>query len=37
MNKWIYRVALGLLITAIVVYLLLNKSNEKISFMYADF
>lgn len=37
MNKWVYRILFAVLIAAIVVYLLMDKSTEKISFMYADF
>jgi hypothetical protein len=37
MNKWIYRIILGILIAVIIAYILMDKDTEKISFMYADF
>lgn len=37
MNKWVYRITFALILAAIVVYMLMDKDTEKISFMYADF
>lgn len=37
MNKWLIRISFGIVIAAVVLYMLMNKETEQISFMYADF
>ena len=37
MNRWIVRISLALVIAAVILYMLMNKETEQISFMYADF
>ena len=37
MNRWTIRILFALIVAAIVIYVLMDKGTEKISFMYADF
>jgi hypothetical protein len=37
MNKWLMRISFALAIAAVILYMLMNKETEQISFMYADF
>lgn len=37
MNKWILRISFALVIAAVILYMIMNKETEQISFMYADF
>lgn len=37
MSKWLIRISFALVIAAVILYMLMNKETEQISFMYADF
>ncbi len=37
MNKWMIRISFGLVIAAVILFMIMNKETEQISFMYADF
>lgn len=37
MKKWIIRILIAAILASAVVYYLMDKEEEKISFMYADF
>jgi len=37
MNKVLIRLAFAVVIAGIILYMLMNKETEQISFMYADF
>lgn len=37
MNKWFVRILFGVLFAVIIIWKLIQTTQEKISFMYADF